>query len=452
MKLEPKTPCHVVALPYPGRGHINPMMNLCKLLVSKQHDILITFVLTEEWHGFIGSDPKPENVRFTTVPNVIPSEIGRAKNFPGFMEAVCTKLQEPVELLLDQLEPRVSVLVADSFVVLGVGVANKRNIPVASLWTMSASVFSTLDHFEMLRDNGHFPADVSVRGDEVIDYIPGISTTRLADLPAIFNGVGLQTLHIALEAFSNTYKAQHLLSTSFYELEPQAFDTLRTKLSLPVYPIGPSIPYFELSKPARGNDLNHLHWLDSQPKDSVLYISLGSYLSVSKVQRDEIIAGVKDSGVRFLWVARGEASELKHGVGDNGLVVPWCDQLRVLCHSSIVGFWSHCGWNSIQEAVYAGLPVLTCPIFSDQLPNGKQIVEDWKIGYRMKKKKVGGGDLVTREEIAELVQRVMDVESIEGKEMRKRAKQLQETCQGAIAKGGSSDSNLDAFIKDISQV
>ncbi|KAK9940872.1 hypothetical protein M0R45_017512 [Rubus argutus] len=451
VKLDPLTTCHVVALPYPGRGHINPMMNLCKFLVSKKHDMLVTFVVTEEWHGFIGSDPKPDNIRFATLPNVIPSEIGRAKDFPGFVEAVNTKLQEPFERLLDRLEPEASVIVVDPYVVWAVRVGNNRNIPVASLWTMSASVFSVLHHFELLKENGHFPADVSVRGDEVIDYIPGISTTRMADLPTVFHEDGQQVLNRALEGVSSAYKAQYLLSTSVYELEPQAFDTLKAKFSSPVYPIGPSIPYVELSKTAHGNGLDYLQWLDFQPKGSVLYISLGSFLSVSKAQMDEIVAGVKNSGVRFLWVARGDASRLKDGVGDMGLVVPWCDQLRVLCHSSVGGFLSHCGWNSTQEAVYAGLPVLTCPIFWDQIPNGKQIVEDWKIGYTVKKKKVGGEDLVTREEIAELVQRFMDVESNEGKEMRKRAKQLQETCQGAIAKGGSSDANLDAFIKDISQ-
>lgn len=161
VKLHPVATCHVVALPYPGRGHINPMMNLCKLLVSKKHDMLVTFVVTEEWHGFIGSDPKPDNIRFATLPNVIPSELGRAKDFPGFVEAVSTKLQEPFERLLDRLEPEVSAIVADPYVVWAVRVGNKRNIPVASLWTMSASMFSVLHHFELLKENGHFPADVS---------------------------------------------------------------------------------------------------------------------------------------------------------------------------------------------------------------------------------------------------------------------------------------------------
>ncbi|KAI5321627.1 hypothetical protein L3X38_030698 [Prunus dulcis] len=90
------------------RGHINPMINLCKLLSSKKPDILITYVVTEEWHGFMGFDQKPHNIRFATVPNLIPSELVRANDILGFVEAVNTKLEAPVEQLLDRLEQPVS--------------------------------------------------------------------------------------------------------------------------------------------------------------------------------------------------------------------------------------------------------------------------------------------------------------------------------------------------------
>ncbi|CAB4312427.1 unnamed protein product [Prunus armeniaca] len=421
----PTSVCHVVALPYPGRGHINSMMNLCKLLSSKKPDILITFVVTEEWHGFMESDQKPHTIRFATVPNLIPSELVRANDLLGFVEALNTKLEAPVEQLLDRLEQPVSAIVADPCVVWATRVASRRNIPVASLWPMSASVISEWGDDEVIAD---------------------------LDLPTELNGDGLKVLKIKLEIVRSIYKAQYLVSSSVYEFEPQVFDNLKAKFALPIYPFGPSIPYFELSKSPPTNHNYLYNWLDSQPKHSVLYISLGSFLSVSKAQMDEIVAGVQNSGARFLWVARGDASKLKDGVGDKGLVVSWCDQLRVLCHDSIGGFLSHCGWNSTLEAVYAGVPILTCPILGDQILNAKKIVEDWKIGYRVPKKNVGATEhehLVTREEIAELVQRFMDLESEEGKEMRKRAKQLQETCHGAIAKGGSSDRNLDAFIEDI---
>ena len=60
-------------------------------------------------------------------------------------------------------------------------------------------------------------------------------------------------------------------------------------------------------------------------------------------------------------------------------------------------------------------------------------------------------NFVTRGEISELVKRFMDQKSDEGNEIRKRATKLKETCQQAIAKSGSSETNLDAFIRDISK-
>ncbi|CAN6556378.1 unnamed protein product [Malus baccata var. baccata] len=298
----------------------------------------------------------------------------------------------------------------------------------------------------MLYDVNYY-LKITERGDEIVEYIPGVSTTCIADLPAIFFTDDPKVLHKTLEVVSEAEKSKYLLFTSVYELDPQVLEALKAKFAFPIYPVGPSIPHFELSKtlPTNQNDIDYLHWLDSQPKKSVLYISMGSFLSVSKSQMDEIVAGVKSSGVRVFWVARGDACELRDFVGDLGLVVPWCDRLRVLCHDSIGGFWSHCGWNSTLEAVYAGLPILTFPIFWDQIPNGKQIVEDWRIGYGVKKK--AGVELLV--EIGEIVKKFMDVESEGGKDLRERAKQLQEICRGAIANGGSSDRNLDAFIKDI---
>ncbi|KAL0670820.1 hypothetical protein Bca4012_033524 [Brassica carinata] len=49
------------------------------------------------------------------------------------------------------------------------------------------------------------------------------------------------------------------------------------------------------------------------------------------------------SRVRFLWIACGSReSSLKEAVdGSLGVVVSWCDQLRVLCHTAVVGFWTH---------------------------------------------------------------------------------------------------------------
>ncbi|OMP02400.1 UDP-glucuronosyl/UDP-glucosyltransferase [Corchorus olitorius] len=440
---------HIVAMPYPGRGHINPLINLCKVLVSKSDNILVTFVVTEEWLGFIESEPKHDKISLRSIPNVVPSELVRASNMVAFLEAVWTKMEAPFEQLLDELDPPATLIMADTHLFWTVAVGNRRKIPVASFWPMSVSMFCVFHHFHLFQANGHFPVDLLDNKNERVDYIPGVSSTRLLDIPGFNGGIYPVIMKEILSCISSVQKAQYLLFPSIYELESQSIDALKQEFSIPIYPLGPAIPYIKPGdKSCSSPNSGFLQWLDRQPRNSVLYVSLGSFLSVSSAQMDEIAAALQDSGVRFLLVAREEASRLKECCGDHkGLVVPWCDQMQVLCHRSIGGFWSHCGWNSVREGVFAGIPFLTFPLFADQNLNSKIIVEDWKIGWRVNFK---SENLVTRDEISNLVQKFMDLESDEGKEMRQRAKELQEKCLHAMERNGSSETNINSFIQNLS--
>lgn len=156
--------CHVVAIPFPGRGHINPMMNLCKFLSSRKPDILITVIVTEEWLGYIGSDAKPENIRFAAVADAAPPERLKASDFPAFYEAVMTEMEAPVDRLLDRLQTPATAVVADVELRWGVNVGKRRNIPVALFWTMPASFFAMLHYFNNLfaEDNKNLPNELSV--------------------------------------------------------------------------------------------------------------------------------------------------------------------------------------------------------------------------------------------------------------------------------------------------
>ncbi|KAE8675436.1 UDP-glycosyltransferase 87A1-like [Hibiscus syriacus] len=413
-RAKPVAVCHIVAIPYPGRGHINPLMNLCKVLVSKSDNILITFVVTEEWVSFIGSDEK---------------------------RAVWTKMEVPFEQLLDELELPPALIIADTHLFWAVSVGNRRNIPVASFWPMSTAMFSVFHHFHLFRENGHFPVDFLGNENEQVDYIYGVSPTRLLDLPGFNGGIYPLILKQILGCISSVHKADYLLFPSIYELESRTIDTLKAELSLSIYAVGPCIPYMNSN---HGDKAYCLQWLDTQPSNSVLYVSMGSFLSVSSAQMEEITAGLRGSGVRFLLVAREEIKDC----GDKGLVVPWCDQLKVLCHPSIGGFWSHCGWNSVREGIFAGTPFLTFPLFADQNLNSKLIVEDWKIGWRMKQH----GSMTTRDHISVLVKRLMDTKSDnEVEQMRRRARELREICLKSTGRHGSSETNINSFLHSILQ-
>ncbi|KAF0903801.1 hypothetical protein E2562_029906 [Oryza meyeriana var. granulata] len=188
-------------------------------------------------------------------------------------------------------------------------------------------------------------------------------------------------------------------------------DVLRQELPYPVFSVGPCIPYTSLQAgehhAGREEEEPYMAWLDSQPVGLVLYVSLGSFLSVSNAQLDEIAIGLAESKVRFLWVLHGDAArsgvrDILRGrdVASDSMVVPWSDQLKVMCHPSVSGFFTHYGMNSTLEAVHAGVPMLTLPIAFDQPIVSRLVVDEWKIGYGLREKARDEDDVVGREEIA----------------------------------------------------
>ncbi|KAL5753581.1 hypothetical protein ACOSP7_021801 [Xanthoceras sorbifolium] len=446
--------CHIVFMPYPARGHINPVLILSKLLASEKNDINITIVLTEEWHCTIASEVFPSNIRFATIFNdVLPSAKLQAADTSAFFSAV-KHMAAPFEHILDQLDPPVTTIITDNALAWAVEAGYSRNIPVGLFWVMSVTSFTILHHCDDLFEKG-IPKNMEENvGDTVMDFIPGIPSIRVADLPYICpKNDQVFTLMRWVPKFPSS-KVKYQLFNTIYELESQVCDAIKEKLEYPVYSVGPLIPYNDLDCKSSSNvydqEHHYIEWLDSQPASSVLYISMGSLFSMSSAQMDEMVAGLKISGVQFLWVAREDTCRLQEDCHDLGLVVPWCHQLKVLNHSSVGGFLTHCGWNSIVEITFAGIPVLTFPFVGDQITQSKQVVEDLKIGLRLKKE-MGDKTLVTREEIAKTIQTLMNVDSSERKRLVKRVKQVQEICQAAMKKGGSSHTALDAFIQNILQ-
>lgn len=198
-------------------------------------------------------------------------------------------------------------------------------------------------------------------------------------------------------------------------------------------------------------------WLDDQPDGSVLYVSFGSRTAMSREQIRELADGLEKSGCRFLWVVkekkvdREDGGELGEVVGDGfmervkerGLVVKnWVNQEEIMSHKAVGGFLSHCGWNSMSEAMWNGVPILAWPQHGDQKMNAFVVV---KIGLGLWEEEWGwgGGKVVVKgEEIGEKVREIM------GNEMVKvKAKCVREEARRAMEDGGGSKKGLMEVIE-----
>jgi UDP:flavonoid glycosyltransferase YjiC (YdhE family) len=111
---------------------------------------------------------------------------------------------------------------------------------------------------------------------------------------------------------------------------------------------------------------------------------------------------------------------------------------------------THCGWNSTLEAVTAGLPLVTWPLYAEQFDNEKLITDVLKIGIgvgALEWSRYAKKILVMKDDIEKAIVHLMVGE--EAEEIRNRARELQEMARNAMEEGGSSYSDLTALLEEL---
>ena len=156
--IELPTVCHVVALPYPGRGHINPMMNLCKLLSSKKTPIFSLPLLSLR-SGSATSAPIPNPTTSALPPSLT---LSPQKVWDLLTSLASTKLWWPrwkLPLWNFLISLSTQLMLGDVELPWTISVGNRRNIPVASVSTMPTVFFSMLHHWDLFVRNRHLAVD-----------------------------------------------------------------------------------------------------------------------------------------------------------------------------------------------------------------------------------------------------------------------------------------------------
>jgi UDP:flavonoid glycosyltransferase YjiC (YdhE family) len=130
-----------------------------------------------------------------------------------------------------------------------------------------------------------------------------------------------------------------------------------------------------------------------------------------------------------------------------GIVCGWVPQEKALAHKAICGFVSHCGWNSILESLWYGVPIATWPVYAEQQMNAFQMVRELKLAVEIRLDYREGGDLVQAEDVENGVNTLMN----HSDEIRMKVKQLSEKCRCSLMKNESSYTNLVSLIQQLTK-
>ncbi|CAK9157381.1 unnamed protein product [Ilex paraguariensis] len=446
---------HFLLISLPAQGHINPTLQLAKNLTRA--GARATFATTVAGLSSLTARPTLNGLFFASFSDGTEETV---KDDAADLSAYLTKVKhvgsQSLANLIHNLSSDgkpVTFLLYPYLLPWAAAVARECQVSSALLAIQSATCFAIYHRFF----NGH---DALFDGEKdtnpsISIKLPGLSLLTSNDLPSFLlptDKYYSSLIPTFREHIQTLEKDPHpcVLVNSFDALEAASITAVD---NMDVISIGPLVPSAfsdgnDCSDRSFGCDLfrssgDYVQWMDSKPEGSVIYVSFGSFVALEKRQREEILKGLVEGDRPFLWVNRDGEGEEKKGCGEDGLIVPWCSQMEVLCHRSVGCFVTHCGWNSTLESLVAGVPVVGCPRMSDQMTNAKLLEEVWGTGLRAAVNEEG---MVEKEEIKRCLDTLMGGGE-RGKEIRQNAIKWKGLAMEAVKEGGSSHNNLKQFLK-----
>nr|AGU14088.1 UDP-glycosyltransferase [Cicer arietinum] len=451
----------LIFIPSPGIGHLASSLEFAKLLINTNTNLHIT-VLCIKFPGTPFSDSyiktvlnSQPQIKLIDLPEVEqpPHELLKSHEFYilTFMESLIPHVRSTLQTITSN---QVVGLVLDFFCISMIDIGNELGIPSYMFLTSNVGFLSLMLSIKNRKIEDVF--DYADPDNQLL--IPGFSNlVPFNVLPdAAFNKDGGYFAYYKLaERFNDT---KGIIVNTFSDLEQYAIDALydHDEKIPPIYAVGPLIDLKSQTNPNLDQAQHDLilKFLNEQPDKSVVFLCFGSMGSFVLSQTREIALGLKKSGVRFLWAMRSpptsnnEGKSLPEGflewmnMEGKGMICGWAPQVEVLAHKAIGGFVSHCGWNSILESLWFGVPILTWPIYAEQQLNAFRMVKEFGLGVELRMDYRNGSDVVLAEEIEKGLKHLMEKDNVV-------QKKLQEMARNAVVDGGSSFISVGKLIQNM---
>nr|Q767C8.1 RecName: Full=Cyanidin 3-O-rutinoside 5-O-glucosyltransferase; Short=Ih5GT; AltName: Full=Anthocyanin 5-O-glucosyltransferase; AltName: Full=Cyanidin-3-rhamnosylglucoside 5-O-glucosyltransferase; AltName: Full=Uridine diphosphoglucose-cyanidin 3-rhamnosylglucoside 5-O-glucosyltransferase [Iris x hollandica]BAD06874.1 anthocyanin 5-O-glucosyltransferase [Iris x hollandica] len=455
---------HFLVITIGAQGHINPARRLAaRLIEAGGARVTLTVPILAYRRMFPSAaaelEPREEKddglLTYMPYSDGVEDGLDPAANPAEFKRRIAESLRCIAAGFVARGRP-ITCIVYALLLSMAAAVARDLGVPSVLFWIQSATSFAVNYHYFA---GGYDKLFSEAAADpSFLVELPGLPAFRRKDLPTLLTGPRpegtfysfLHTLYgevfetLRREVSAGEEKPRVILNT-FRALEEDVVAGFEA--SIDMVTVGPLVPpslIMTSPEETATNDLyehdtsNYMEWLDGKEEGSVVYVSFGSYATLKEEEREEVKKGLSASGRPYIWaMAKGGSGDDGGGLG---VKVEWCEQARVLSHRSVGCFVTHCGWNSVAEAMACGVPMVMLPQWTDQVTNAKLAEEEWGVGVR--------AEAVAGEELRRCLDVVMGGGEADdgGIVMRRRAKAWSEKAREAAGDGGSSARNLAAFV------
>nr|GMD44568.1 UDP-glucose:flavonoid 3-O-glucosyltransferase [Ipomoea batatas]GME21533.1 UDP-glucose:flavonoid 3-O-glucosyltransferase [Ipomoea batatas] len=441
--------CHVAVLAFPFGTHAAPLLSLVEQLSAAIPSARFSFFSNHDSNSnlFGGRDPGAGKIKAYDVGDGIVA--GEASVIhEEFIVAMPGNYQTAIAEAEAETGAKFGCFLTDAFLWFGGDLAAERGgVPWIALWTAGACSLSAHMYTDFVRSLVAATPTANGNGlEQKLKVIPGMSQVSIGEMPGEILAKDLHTSFPGM-IYNMALKlpdANAVVLNSFQKLDPTITDDLRSKLQK-VFNIGPMILLPSTPKPPISDDHNCIPWLDSLPPASpAVYLSFGSGLMPPP---DEIVAlaeALEAKRAPFLWSLKPHGvKHLPEGFLERtkelGKIMPWAPQVQVLSHPRVGAFVTHCGWNSILEAISFGVCMICRPFYGDQQINTRFVESVWEIGVKVE------GGIFTKDETMKALSVVLD--SDRGKLLKQNVVKLKGEALEALKPNGSSTKDFQELVR-----
>ncbi|MED6150378.1 hypothetical protein PIB30_071697 [Stylosanthes scabra] len=335
---------HVALVSSPGMGHIIPILQLAKRLLTHQKiNIRKATLFTVSFNSSSSSSKAEKDLLQSAIDDqslsidiihLPPIHISNHNDVTIETKIAITMHEAPklFATAISNMEFKPTMIITDYFLSQTLPlVKNMMKVPMYLFVPTNAWVVALGFHTPKL--DKEVEGEYQSHGDSPI-LIPGCKAVHPSDLFQMMEDRTHRLYHEYLLMCEALPLADGIFVNTLEELEPKTFEALRSgKITkVPIFPIGPVIRETNNNNKQNNRINDVVNWLDKQEEESVIYVSLGSGYSMSYEQIKEMALGLEQSGKKFVWSLRPPST--KAGNNDHYLTAGEDAETNKKGHSS----------------------------------------------------------------------------------------------------------------------